>query len=168
MRFCLKFDPNLISPQRRTYKAQKCLVEEKASESSRSPSESSCHSHPSSTQGAGRGGRLDQNFRQNFILSPRLPLQSRRSRQDLQLSLGNLPLKMKFCLEICSYKVTARPLAQHSEKSESPDLLARERHLLTNLTNIQDANLENSLRSPRCSNQKFKGHQEHLQKIPNF
>ena len=118
--------------------------------------------------GVGLKTKIDQNFRQNFILSHRFPRESCRSRQDLQLSLGSLPLKMKFCLEICSYKVTARPLAQHSEKSESPDLLARDQHLLTNLTNYQEANLENSLRSPRCSNQSSNGHREHLQKIPNF
>ena len=47
-----------------------------------------------------RSTKIDQNSKQNFILSPRFPLQSCRSRRDLQLSLGNLWLRMKFCLEI--------------------------------------------------------------------
>ena len=44
--------------------------------------------------------KIDQNSRQNFILRGRFPRESCRSRRDLQLSLGNLGLRMKFCLKI--------------------------------------------------------------------
>ena len=46
--------------------------------------------------------KIVQNSRQNFILSPRFPRESCRSRRDLQLCSGNLGLRMKFCLEIRS------------------------------------------------------------------
>ena len=45
---------------------------------------------------------IEKNSRQNFILSPRFPRETYRSRRDLQLSLGNLLLRMKFCLEFWS------------------------------------------------------------------
>ena len=46
--------------------------------------------------------KIDQKSKQNFILSPRFPPQSCRSLRDLQLSLGNLGLRMKFCLDFWS------------------------------------------------------------------
>ena len=46
--------------------------------------------------------KIDRNSRQNFILSPRFPLQSCRSRLDLQLCSGTRMLRMKFCLEFWS------------------------------------------------------------------
>jgi len=46
--------------------------------------------------------KIDQNSRQNFILSHRFPRETCRSRRDLQLSLGNLPLRMNFCLDFWS------------------------------------------------------------------
>ena len=51
------------------------------------------HIHPTMT-------KIDQNSRQNFILRGRFPRESCRSRRDLQFSLGNLGMRMKFCLEI--------------------------------------------------------------------
>ena len=48
---------------------------------------------------------MKQNSRQNFILRGRIPRESCRSRRDLQLSLGNLGLRMRFCLEFWSMKV---------------------------------------------------------------
>ena len=44
----------------------------------------------------------DDFCRQNFILRGRFPRESCRSHRDLQLSLGNLGLRMKFCLEFWS------------------------------------------------------------------
>ena len=43
--------------------------------------------------------KIGQNSRQNFILRGRFPLQSCRSRRDLQLCIRNLGLKMEFCLD---------------------------------------------------------------------
>ena len=64
--------------------------------------------------------KIDQNSRQNFILSHRFPRETCRARRDLQLSLGNLPLKMKFCLRFWSIFVsqmdrcsTANPRSHH-------------------------------------------------------
>ena len=63
--------------------------------------------------------KIDQNSRQNFILSHRLPRESCRTRRDLQLSLGNLPLKMKFCLEIWPIFGSELPVATSSSNGKS-------------------------------------------------
>ena len=42
--------------------------------------------------------KIDLNSRQDLILRCRFPRESCRSRRDLQLSLGNLPLRMRSCL----------------------------------------------------------------------
>ena len=50
------------------------------------------------TWGSMSDPKIDQKSRQNFILNPRFPRESCRSRRDLQLSLENLGLRIKFCL----------------------------------------------------------------------
>ena len=46
--------------------------------------------------------KIGQKSKQNVTDRGRFPLQTCRSRRDLQVSLGNLGLRMKFCLEFCS------------------------------------------------------------------
>ena len=47
----------------------------------------------------GLQAKIDQISRQNLILRGRFTRESCRSRRDLQISLGNLGLRMRFCLE---------------------------------------------------------------------
>ena len=112
--------------------------------------------------------KIDQNSRQNFILSHRFPRETCRSRQDLQVSKRNLPSRMKSHKVSRAHKVTTLSQTHVDDDWENQHLHARVHLDPSNLTNIKEANLENSLRSTRSCNRSSYRHPEHLQLCYDF
>ena len=84
--------------------------------------------------------KIDQNSRQNFILRGRFPRESCRSRRDLQLSLGNLPPVLQFCLEFWSNFVEC-PVPSRAPNLLHPLASFRDLHLAGRLEGVAEAPL---------------------------